>query len=178
MSESTVIPYLGKTPKLHESVFVAPGVRIIGDVEIGAESSVWFNTVIRGDVHWIRIGKQTNVQDGTVLHVTEGQNPLLIGNSVTIGHMAMLHGCTVKDFALIGIGSIILDGAVIGKEAFIGAGSLVPPNMIVPPRVLCLGRPAKPVRDLREDELEGLRKSAEHYAEHARTYRQALSRRE
>ena len=173
MEDRTVIPYLGKTPRIHETVFVAPGARIIGDVEIGPDSSVWFNTVIRGDVHWIKVGRETNIQDGSVLHVTENQHPLTIGNRVTIGHMAMLHGCTVEDLALIGIGAIILDGAVIGHEAFIGAGALVTPGVKIPPRTLCLGRPAKPVRDLRKDELEGLVKSAEHYAEHARSYRQA-----
>jgi carbonic anhydrase/acetyltransferase-like protein (isoleucine patch superfamily) len=175
-SESTVIPYLGKSPRLHDTVFVAPGARIIGDVEIGPDSSVWFNTVIRGDVHWIKIGRETNVQDGTVLHVTEGESPLTIGNRVTIGHMAMLHGCTVEDLALIGIGAIVLDGAVIGREAFIGAGALVTPGVKIPPRTLCLGRPAKPVRDLRPDELEGLVKSAQHYVDHARGYRLAQGR--
>ena len=176
MSDYTVMPFQDKTPKLHESVFVAPGARIVGDVEIGADSSVWYNTVIRGDVHWIRVGRETNIQDGTVLHVTEGQHPLLIGNRVTIGHMAMLHGCTVKDLALIGIGAIILDGAVIGTEAFIGAGALVTPGVVIPPRTLCLGRPAKPVRELRPEELEGLRTSAQHYVENARLHRQALGR--
>jgi carbonic anhydrase/acetyltransferase-like protein (isoleucine patch superfamily) len=172
-SDSTIIPYLGKTPKLHDTVFVASGARIIGDVEIGADASVWFNTVIRGDVHSIKIGRETNVQDGTVLHVTEGQHPLVIGERVTIGHMAMLHGCTVEDLALIGIGAIVLDGAVIGHEAFIGAGALVTPGVKIPPRTLCLGRPAKPVRDLRPDELAGLVESAKHYVEHGRTYRLA-----
>lgn len=169
---STVIPYQAKPPRLHDTVYVAPGARIIGDVELGADVSVWFNTVIRGDVHWIKVGAETNIQDGCVLHVTESQNPLLIGSRVTIGHMVMLHGCTIEDLALIGIGSIVLDGAVIGREAFIGAGSLVTPNTRLPPRTLCLGRPCKPVRDLRPDELEGLVTSARHYVDHARIYRQ------
>lgn len=170
---STIIPYESKRPRLHDTVYVAEGARIIGDVEIGADSSVWFNTVLRGDVHWIKIGSETNIQDGSVLHVTENQNPLLIGNRVTIGHMVMLHGCTIEDLALIGIGSIVLDGAVIGHEAFIGAGSLVTPKVKIPPRTLCMGRPCKPVRDLRDDELKGLVESAKHYVDHARVYRQA-----
>jgi len=176
MSDTTVIPFQDKRPVLHDSVFVAPGARIIGDVEIGADASIWYNVVIRGDVHWIRVGRETNVQDGSVLHVTEGQHPLLIGNEVTIGHMAMLHGCTVKDRALIGIGAIVLDGAVIGKEAFIAAGALVTPGVVIPPRTMCMGRPAKPVRELRPEELEGLKSSASHYVEMARLHRQALAR--
>lgn len=176
MSDSTVIPYHGKSPRLHDTVFVAPGARIIGDVEMGADVSVWYNTVVRGDVHWIKVGAETNIQDGSVLHVTEQQNPLLIGSRVTIGHMVMLHGCTIEDLALIGIGSIVLDGAVIGREAFIGAGSLVTPNTMIPPRTLCLGRPCRPVRDLRPDELEGLVQSAAHYVEHGRSYRLAQGR--
>lgn len=170
---ATVIPYEGKRPRLHDTVYVAEGARIIGDVEVGPDSSVWFNTVLRGDVHWIKVGRETNIQDGSVLHVTEGQHPLLIGDRVTIGHMVMLHGCTVEDLALVGIGSIVLDGAVIGREAFIGAGSLVTPNTRIPPRTLCLGRPCKPVRDLRPDELAGLVQSAQHYVDHARSYRLA-----
>lgn len=176
MADHTVIPFLGKTPRLHDTVYVAEGARIIGDVEIGPDSSVWFNTVIRGDVHSIRIGRETNVQDGSVLHVTEGTHPLVIGDRVTIGHMAMLHGCTVEELALIGIGAIVLDGAVIGREAFVGAGALVTPGVKIPPRTLVLGRPAKVARELRQDELDGLRESARHYAEHAREYRLARGR--
>jgi carbonic anhydrase/acetyltransferase-like protein (isoleucine patch superfamily) len=169
---TTVDPYGGQSPRIHPSAFVAAGARIIGDVEIGEESSVWFNAVIRGDVHSIRIGRETNVQDNAVLHVTEVTHPLVIGDRVTIGHMAMLHGCTVEDLSLIGIGAIVLDGAVIGTQSFIAARALVTPGVVIPPRSMVMGSPAKVVRPLRPDELEGLVESARHYVQHARAYRE------
>ena len=170
---TTVIPHSGKHPRIHETVFLADGARVIGDVEIGEDSSIWFNTVVRGDVHWIKIGRETNVQDNSVLHVTEGQNPLSIGNQVTIGHMAMLHGCTVEDLCLIGIGAVVLDAAVIGAESFIAAGALVTPRVVIPPRSMVMGSPAKVIRQLKPNELEGLTVSAQHYVEQARIYRNA-----
>jgi carbonic anhydrase/acetyltransferase-like protein (isoleucine patch superfamily) len=174
MHDRTIIPYLGKSPRIHESVFVAPGVRIIGDVEIGEDSSVWYNTVVRGDVYWIRIGRETNIQDGSILHVTENQNSLTIGDKVTVGHMAMLHGCTIGDLALIGMGATVLDGAVIGRESFIAAGALITPGVVIPPRVMVMGRPGKVVRELRPDELAGLELSAAHYVEAARNHKAEL----
>lgn len=165
-----IIPYRGKHPRLAEGVVVMKSAVVAGDVEIGVGSSVWFGAVVRGDVHHIRIGELTNVQDGCLLHVTTGTHPLIIGSRVTIGHGAILHGCTVEDGALIGMGAVILDGARIGEEALIGAGALVTEGTFVPPRTLAVGAPAKPKRELTEEELARLRHSAPHYHELAREY--------
>ena len=126
------LPYLGKAPRLAASAWLAEGTVVTGDVEIGEESSIWFGTVIRGDVNSVRIGARTNVQDQCTVHVTGGTHPTVIGDEVTVGHRAVLHGCTVLDRCLIGIGAIVLDGAVVGPDAMVGAGALVPPRMIVP----------------------------------------------
>lgn len=158
-----LFPYLDLFPKIHPSVFLAEGVKVIGDVEIGKDSSVWYNTVIRGDVHYIKIGEMTNVQDCSMLHVTNGKYPLNIGNKVTIGHAVKLHGCTLQDLCLIGIGAIILDGAVVEEKSMVAAGSVVKPHFIVPSGKLVGGVPAKVIRDLTEDELNEFGKSAERY---------------
>jgi carbonic anhydrase/acetyltransferase-like protein (isoleucine patch superfamily) len=163
----TVRTFGGKSPSVHASAFVADGAVVLGDVEVGAQSSVWFGCVVRGDVNSIRIGARTNVQDLTVIHVTSRTHPTVIGDEVTIGHRVVLHGCTVKDRCLVGIGSVVLDGAVVGPEAIVGAGALVPPGMVVPPRTLVLGSPAKVKRDLTDEELEALRRSADNYVEYA-----------
>jgi carbonic anhydrase/acetyltransferase-like protein (isoleucine patch superfamily) len=126
---------------------------------------------VRGDVHSIRIGARSNIQDLTVIHVSGGSHPTVIGEDVTVGHRVVLHGCTVHDRSLIGIGSIVLDGAEIGPEAMVGAGALVPPGMRVPPRTLVLGTPARVARPLRDDEVAGLLESARHYVEYAGRYR-------
>jgi carbonic anhydrase/acetyltransferase-like protein (isoleucine patch superfamily) len=160
----------GKAPRLHESAFVVEGAVVIGDVELGAESSLWFGTVVRGDVNFIRIGARTNVQDHSVLHVTGGTHPTVVGDEVTVGHRVTLHGCTVKDRCLVGIGAIVLDGAVVEEEAMVGAGALVAPGFVVPSRTLVLGAPARVVRPLRAAEVEGLRRSADRYVENARRY--------
>jgi len=139
------ISHKGITPRLHPSVFVAEGARIIGDVEIGEDSSVWFNAVIRGDILPIRIGRRTNVQDGCILHTKDGF-PLSVGDEVTFGHGATAHGCTIGDLCLLGIGCVVLDGAVVGKGSVIGSGAVVPPGMIVPPHSLVMGVPGKVVR--------------------------------
>src|SRR3989337_380287 len=131
-----LLPYKGKRPKLHETVYVEASARIIGDVIIGAYASVWFNAVVRGDVNYIRIGERTNVQDNSVLHVTKDAYPLIIGTDVTIGHNAVLHGCVVKDRCLIGMGAIILDNAEIGEDSIICAATLVTENAKIPPRSL------------------------------------------
>ena len=165
------IPYKGVCPRVHVTVYIADGAPVIGDVEIGEESSVWFNTVVRGDVNRIRIGKRTNVQDNCTLHVTS-ENPLLIGDDVTLGHGANVHGCTIEDLALVGIGAIVLDGAVIGRGSVVGAGAVVAPGAVVPPGSLVLGVPGKVVRTLPEEAREGNRLTAAHYVEYARTYRQ------
>jgi carbonic anhydrase/acetyltransferase-like protein (isoleucine patch superfamily) len=164
-------PYGGRAPRLHPTVYVAPDGVIVGDVEIGEGASIWFGTVVRGDVNHVRIGARTNLQDHTVVHVTSNTNPTIIGDEVTIGHRVVLHGCTVERRALVGIGAIVLDGAVIGEEAMVGAGALVPPRFVVPPRTLVLGAPAKVRRPLTPDEIAHLARSAERYAGYAARYR-------
>lgn len=165
-----LMTYKGVTPTCHPGVFVAEGAIVIGDVEIGEDSSVWFNTVIRGDIHRIRIGKRTNVQDNSTLHVTKVYE-LTVGDSVTFGHGVLAHGCTIEDFCLLGIGSVVLDGAVIGRGSVIGAGAVVPPGMVVPPHSLVLGVPGKVVKTLAPESAVANRITADHYVEYARSYR-------
>jgi carbonic anhydrase/acetyltransferase-like protein (isoleucine patch superfamily) len=162
----------GKSPKISASAFIADGVVIIGDVEIGDEASIWYNCVLRADVGRIVVGARSNVQDGSCLHMTHDLSHAIVGADVTIGHNVVVHGATVHDGALVGMGSILLDNAVIGSEALIGAGTLVPPRMQVPPATMVRGQPGRVVRELTaEERLEGRRGSA-HYvalaAEHAR----------
>jgi len=165
-----LLPYKGKRPKLHETVYVEASARIIGDVIIGAYASVWFNAVVRGDVNYIRIGERTNVQDNSVLHVTKDVYPLIIGSDVTIGHNAVLHGCIVKDRCLIGMGSIILDDAEIGEDTIVGAGALVTERTKVPPKSLILGAPARVVRKLSGEEVERILTAAKNYLEYTQNY--------
>jgi carbonic anhydrase/acetyltransferase-like protein (isoleucine patch superfamily) len=165
--------YKGIRPRLGREVFVAPGAIVIGDVELGDEASVWFGTVIRGDVMPIRFGARTNLQDGSVVHVTNGVASTSVGDDVTIGHMVLLHGCTVGHGALVGMGSVLLDGSVIGDECIVAAGSLVPPRMRVPPRSLAVGRPARIVRAVTEDDLAWVRQTARRYVQYARTFSSA-----
>lgn len=167
-----LIEYLGKKPQLHESVFVAEGVHVIGDVSIGKDSSLWFNTVVRGDVNYIRIGDRTNVQDNSVIHVTHEKFPTVIASNVTVGHAAIIHGCTVEDFTLIGMGAILLDGCRIGKHSLVAAGSLVREGFVVPPGSLVAGVPARVVRQLKIEELRRLEESAQHYVDYVSNYRQ------
>ncbi len=143
-----VLPFEGIRPRLAAGVWVAPGATVIGDVELGADVSVWYGCVLRGDVHRIRVGASSNIQDGTIVHVTRDRFSAEIGEVVTVGHRAVVHGCVVGDGALIGIGAVVLDGARIGEEAWVGAGAVVPPGMEVPPRRLVLGAPAKVVREI------------------------------
>ncbi len=153
----------GHTPKLGEDVFLAENCVVVGDVELGTKCSVWYNAVIRGDVNKIKIGSETNIQDGAIIHGTYQRFGTTIGKRVTIGHMAMLHGCDVDDLCLIGMSSIIMDGAKIGARSIVGAGSLVTEGSEFPPGSLVLGRPAKKVRDLKPEELKHLEVSADHY---------------
>ena len=169
-------PFMDKLPVLGDEVFIAPGAHVIGDVELGAKSSVWFGAVIRGDVFYIRIGSNTNVQDNTVIHVTTDRNATIIGDDVTIGHSAILHGCTIHDGALIGMGAMVMDRAVIGRGALVGAGSLVTEGTEIPPGMLALGRPARPVRALKPEEIEHVRWASTHYAELAREYVSRIGR--
>ncbi len=143
---------------------------MVGDVTIGEESSIWFNTVARGDVNFIEIGIRTNVQDNSVLHVSGGKYPLIIGSYVTAGHRVILHGCTIKDYVLIGMGAIILDGAIIESESLVAAGCLVPPGFVVPSKTLVAGVPAKIKRKLTPNEIEDIKISAEKYVINSRKY--------
>ncbi len=161
--EVKLFPYQDLYPKIHKTVFLASGVKIVGDVQIGAESSVWYNVVIRGDVHYVKIGEITNIQDCSMLHVTNGKYPLNIGSKVTIGHSVKLHGCTLKDLCLIGIGSIVLDGAVVEEHSMVAAGAVVKPNFIVPSGKLVAGIPARVLRDLTKEEIDDFEKSAIRY---------------
>ena len=162
--------YKGIIPKIAATAFIEASAQIIGDVEIGQNSSVWFNCVIRGDVYHIRIGHSTNIQDGTVIHVTNGRFPTIIGNYVTVGHNATLHGCTIKDRSLIGIGAIVLDDVVIGEESFVAAGSLVTPGTIIPPRSMVMGSPAKVRREVTDEEIARIDMHWKHYIEYKNTY--------
>ncbi len=161
----------GRTPRIAPEAYVQATAEVIGDVEIGPGSSIWFHCVLRADVNRIRIGRDSNVQDLCAIHVTRDRWPTILGDGVTVGHRAVLHGCTVGDYALIGIGAVVLDGADVGPEALVGAGALVAPGTRIPPRTLALGSPAKVVRDLKAEELEHLHRSAANYVEYARSYR-------
>ncbi len=163
-------PYQGVSPRLGARVWVAPGAYVVGDVELGDDVSFWFHTVARGDVNSIRIGARTNIQDGTVLHVA-GDFPLVIGAGVVVGHSAVVHGCTVEDGVLIGIGSRILDGAVIERGAMVGAGAVVAPGHRIPAGQLALGIPARPVRSLTEQETRHIAETADRYAALKEHYR-------
>ena len=174
--EDKLFPYLDSYPKLGQNIFLASGVKIIGDVEIGDNSSVWYNSVIRGDVHYVKIGSQTNIQDCSMLHVTNGKYPLNIGNKVTIGHCVKLHGCTLEDLCFIGIGAIVLDGAVVQKNSMVAAGAVVKQNFVVPSGKLAAGVPAKIVRDLTDEEIADFEKSAERYMNYAQLTIESLQR--
>lgn len=165
-----IYPYKGKTPVIDPSVFLADYTTITGDVTIGAESSVWFNTVIRGDVSSVVIGKKVNIQDLCCLHQSP-KYPLILEDEVSVGHQVTLHSCTIKKGALIGMGAIILDGAEIGEGAFIGAGSLVPPGKKIPPNTLALGSPAQVVRELNDDDRADMKRIFVEYAEKGQYYK-------
>ncbi len=172
--------YKEMTPSIGEHSWIAPSADVIGDVEIGKECSIWFGAIVRGDVHFIKIGDRTNIQDLSMVHVTHYKkhrkigdgNPTIIGNDVTIGHRVMLHGCTIEDACLIGMSATILDGAVIGKESIVGAGSLVTKNKVFPPRSLIMGSPAKVVRELTDEEVKELYASAARYVKFKNDYKE------
>lgn len=172
-----IMDFEGTTPKIKKDAFIAPSADVIGDVKIGKNSSVWFGCVIRGDIHKIRIGKRTNIQDLSMVHVTHytkedksDGNPTIIGDNVTIGHRVMLHGCTIENACLIGMSATILDGAVIGKESIVGASSLVTKDKKFPPRSLIMGSPAKVIRELSDEEVSFLYESAQNYVESKNRY--------
>jgi carbonic anhydrase/acetyltransferase-like protein (isoleucine patch superfamily) len=161
----------GIAPRIHASAWVQTSAQVIGDVHIGAESSVWFNSVLRGDVFHIRIGARTSIQDNSTVHVTTGRHPTLVGDDVTVGHNVVLHGCTVGDRCLIGIGAIVLDRCQIGDDCMVGAGSLVVPRTVIPAGHLALGSPAKVVRPLTAEERTHILQSARNYVANAARYR-------
>ena len=167
IEEGKIFPYQGLYPKLGTNVFLASGVKIIGNVEIGKDSSVWYNSVIRGDVHYIKIGESTNIQDCSMLHVTNGKFPINIGNKVTIGHSVSLHGCTLNDLCLIGIGAIVLDGAIVESNSMVAAGALVKENYIVPSGKLVAGVPARVIRDLTKEEIKDIEAGSYRYVKYA-----------
>lgn len=169
-SEFMIKPFRGKSPKIHETAFIAENAVVIGDVEIGEQSSVWYGSILRGDVNYIRIGNRTNVQDGSIIHVTTALFPTILEDEVTIGHRATLHGCRVESNCLIGIGAILLDGVRIGANSLVAAGSLVTPNTQIPPRSLVMGSPAKVRRELSDEEIENLRHFWQTYIQLSKTY--------
>lgn len=164
-------PFLGLHPRLAGDNFVASTAAVIGDVTLGRDASIWYGASLRGDVHFIEIGARSNVQDNATVHVSRGTHPCVIGEGVTIGHNAVVHGCTVEDDCLIGMAAVVLDGAVIGAGSLVGAGALVTGNTVVPPRSLVLGSPAKVVRSLSDDEVETIRANAAHYVRMSAMYR-------
>ena len=175
-----IIPIHGKSPQIHDSAFIAPGCTIIGDVEIGADSSVWYNCVLRADVFRICIGERTNIQDGSVLHCDpprpgdpEG-SPLIIGDDVLVGHMAMVHGCTIEDRGFVGLGAIAMNKSVIGSDAMLAAGAMLTEGKVMEPRTLWAGRPAKPLKGLSDAAIMGMRMGVAHYAENAKAHRDAV----
>ncbi|MDN4075699.1 gamma carbonic anhydrase family protein [Fictibacillus terranigra] len=163
----------GKEPQVDESAFIAPGVHIIGDVKIGKESSIWFNSVLRADEGPITIGDRCNVQDNCTLHLYE-QYPLVLEDEVSIGHNVILHGCTVRKGALIGMGATILDGAEIGEQAFIGANALIPPGKKIPPRTMVMGAPGQVIRELNAKDLEIIRITIETYQQKGQMLKKEL----
>ncbi|MEJ7554696.1 MAG: gamma carbonic anhydrase family protein [Aquificaceae bacterium] len=165
-----VKPYKDKYPVIHPSVFLAENSTVIGDVEIGEDSSVWYGTVIRGDVNYIRIGKGTNIQDNSVVHVTHDTHPTLIGDFVTVGHRVILHGCKIGNYVLIGMGAVVMDGVEIEDYVLVGAGALLTPNKKFPSGVLVAGFPAKVVRDLKEEEIRLIEESAKNYISYKNSY--------
>ena len=167
--------YRGVVPTVAASAYIDPSAQVIGDVVIGEESSVWPNVTIRGDVNYIRIGRQTNVQDNSVIHVEHDIYPTIVGDRVTVGHSVTLHGCVVEDDCLIGIGAIVLNGAKIGRGSVIAAGALVAERTEIPPGSLVMGVPAKVKRDLRPDEVERFRENAQNYVRYRQTYREEPS---
>ena len=163
--------YISRSPIIPESVFIAEGAVIIGDVEMGEDCSIWFNAVIRGDVNSIRIGHSTNIQDGVIIHCTLNRFPTTIGNEVSIGHGAIIHGCTIEDEVMIGMGSKILDRAFVHRHAIIAAGAVIREGFEVPPNTLMAGVPAKPVRQVTPEEIEMIKRIPQNYIHYADDYR-------
>jgi gamma-carbonic anhydrase len=168
-------PYRGVYPKIAASCYIDTSAQLIGDIEIGERSSVWCNVTIRGDVNYIRIGEESNVQDNSVIHVEHDVYPTILGDRVTIGHSVTLHGCVVEDDCLIGIGAIVLNGARIGQGSVVAAGALVPERMQIPPGSMVMGVPAKVKREITADERERFRENAQNYVRYRQIYREEPS---
>jgi carbonic anhydrase/acetyltransferase-like protein (isoleucine patch superfamily) len=168
-----LMPFGGRAPRVPPDAFVADGAVVVGDVGIGAQSSVWFHAVVRGDIHAIRIGARSNVQDNATIHVVGGRFGTTVGDGVTIGHNAVVHGCTLEDGVLVGMGAIVLDGAIVGAESLVGAGAVVTPGTVVPPGSLVLGNPGRVVRALTADERTRLADAAARYVTLGAQYRAA-----
>ena len=179
-----VYPYEGVSPKIASDVLLCPGAMVVGRVRIGAGSSVWYNAVIRGDVHDVVIGTCTSIQDGTIIHEDSGRGsgldgglPTVVGDYVTVGHGVILHACRVEDYALVGMGAIVMDGAVVGRGSVVGAGALVTKNTVIPPFSVVLGSPARVVKTLPEASLDQRKEQAMHYYSLAQAHRRMLSER-
>ncbi|MEX0769307.1 MAG: gamma carbonic anhydrase family protein [Balneolaceae bacterium] len=167
-----IYEFLNNSPSFDDSVFIAPSADIIGEVTIGPESSIWFNATVRGDVNRIKIGSRSNVQDNTCIHVTRQTGPTIVGSNVTIGHNAMIHGCTIHDRVLIGIHATILDKVIIHPDVMVAAGSLVPPGKELESGFLYMGSPVKQLRKLTDKEVESIQKHADNYVKYSRAYQQ------
>jgi len=178
-NDISIVTLNGKSPKIHDSAFIAPGCRIIGDVEIGPHASIWYNCVIRADVNFIRIGARTNIQDGTVVHCDSpkegrpGGYPTIIGDDVLIGHLAMVHGCTLADRAFIGLGSIIMDGCIVENDGMLAAGAMLTSGKTIGAGELWAGRPATKMRDLTEQAKAGMQGGVAHYVKNAQAHKAA-----
>jgi carbonic anhydrase/acetyltransferase-like protein (isoleucine patch superfamily) len=181
MTGPIILPFEGKWPRIHDSAFIAAGAIIIGDVEIGAEASVWYNCVVRADIHHIRIGARSNIQDGTIVHCDSPKphspagHPTIIGEDVLIGHLAVVHGCILHDRAFVGMGCIVMDGCVVESDAMLAAGAMLTPGKCVPGGQLWQGRPAKFMRDLSEVEIERQKVGVANYVINARNHRTAAA---
>ena len=168
---TNIISFKGVTPDIDETAYIAPSADVIGDVVVGEKSSIWFNCVVRGDVNYIRVGNRSNIQDGTVLHVSNGTHPTIVGDDVLVGHNCIIHGCTLENGSFVGMGTTVLDGVVVESGGMVAAGALVTPNKRVPSGQLWGGSPAKRLRDLSDEEVENLTSGAKHYAELAQIYK-------
>ena len=171
MSTPTILPFKGVWPTIAADAFIAPNATVIGDVVIGARSSIWFNCVLRGDVNYIRVGARTNIQDGTIVHVATSDGPTIIGNDVLIGHAAIIHGCTLEDGCFVGMAATVMDDAVVESGAMVAAGALVGPNKRVPHGQLWAGKPAKFLRELKAKEIADMKVQTARYADLAATYK-------
>jgi carbonic anhydrase/acetyltransferase-like protein (isoleucine patch superfamily) len=168
-----IVEFNGKYPKVDPTAFIAENAMVIGDVEIGPGANIWFQSIVRGDTNYIKIGRNCNIQDACVLHVVKDVLPLILEEEVVLGHRVVVHGCTVRRGSLIGIGAIVLNGAEIGEESIIGAGSVVAPKTIIPPRSLAMGIPAKVVRPLKDEDIRMIQGTGEEYLELMEVYRKS-----